>query len=387
MKGASRNKKRDVARWKRQLPNELVHPVLVSIQLAFSGWHVLAKVALNEGVNPMALALEREVFATLLMWAMARHVEGPQVMERQDRLRFIALGVFSFTNVVGAILALKLTSPTMVALMQPSIPVFAMILSYIYGIERMSKLKAFGVILAVSGALWVEWSSIAASGNSQGGDAAADGGGKEGDSGPGGTALLGAGVLFVQCLGMAALTVAQRPVLSKYPSMTVTAWYYAAGSACTLLACMVTGVSMEDLMLTRSREPWLALAYVTVFATFYTYNAYSWALTIVPPTTTTVYSTLQPVTTAALAFIFLALPVTEIQVLGGGVIVIGLLVTSYAKAREHRAQARQAREDIREDLTAFFNFRRGNRRRSSSTNGRSLLGSITSDEEDLSSLS
>jgi drug/metabolite transporter (DMT)-like permease len=37
------------------------------------------------------------------------------------------------------------------------------ILSYMHGIERMSTLKAFGVVLAVGGAMWVEISSLASS--------------------------------------------------------------------------------------------------------------------------------------------------------------------------------------------------------------------------------
>jgi EamA-like transporter family len=44
------------------------------------------------------------------------------------------------------------------------------------------------------------------------------------------------------------------------------------------------------------------------------YNAYAWALKIVPPTTVTVYSTLQPVSTAVLSLVFLGTPIRFIQV-------------------------------------------------------------------------
>lgn len=41
-------------------------------QVCFSGWHVLAKVALNDGVNAVALAMSREACATVLMFMIAR---------------------------------------------------------------------------------------------------------------------------------------------------------------------------------------------------------------------------------------------------------------------------------------------------------------------------
>jgi hypothetical protein len=57
-------------------------------------------------------------------------------------------------------------------------------------------------------------------------------------------------LLDVQCLCMALLTVAQRPMLTQYPSMTLTAWYYAVGSMFTLLACIFGDLSANDLLLT-----------------------------------------------------------------------------------------------------------------------------------------
>lgn len=40
--------------------------------------------------------------------------------------------------------------------------------------------------------------------------------------------------------------VLQKPMLAVYPSATVTAWYYAVGSAFTLLLCAFWGVQPAD---------------------------------------------------------------------------------------------------------------------------------------------
>lgn len=45
-------------------------------QVCFSGWHVLAKVALNDGVNAVALAMAREICATILMFIIARRCKS-----------------------------------------------------------------------------------------------------------------------------------------------------------------------------------------------------------------------------------------------------------------------------------------------------------------------
>ena len=84
-----------------------------------------------------------------------------------------------------------------------------------------------------------------------------------------------------------------------------------------------------DLVFHSKLMPWLALAYATVFATFYAYNAYSWAVGRTNPTTVTIYITLQPLFTAILSVIFLSDDVTAAEGVGGLLIAIGLVVTAY----------------------------------------------------------
>jgi drug/metabolite transporter (DMT)-like permease len=187
------NGARDRLRSKWKVDPRYVHVVLVSVSLTFSGWHVCAKIALNDGVNPMALALLREALATVLMWCMAVRCEGWQRMDRKHFPRLLLLGFCSFVNVVGAILAIKLLSPTAVALMQPSIPVFAMIISYLCGEEGMSRLKACGVLTAVSGAVWVQNNTVRTQASD---NATQDSSDKTGNSNT--TAVLGGLVLIAQ---------------------------------------------------------------------------------------------------------------------------------------------------------------------------------------------
>ena len=75
----------------------LPYAALVSVQLVFSGYHLLGKQVLRGGVHPLAFAVQREVGATAVLLGLAarfprpsaRHlgrVEQQEVRELHDGL-------------------------------------------------------------------------------------------------------------------------------------------------------------------------------------------------------------------------------------------------------------------------------------------------------------
>ncbi|CAM9639251.1 unnamed protein product, partial [Discosporangium mesarthrocarpum] len=228
-------------------------------------------------------------------------------MDRAHVGRVFVMGLACFGNVVGSMLALELLSPKAFGMVQPSVPVIAMAMSYFTGMELMSGLKCMGIVVCVLGAVAAEFSNSTTdplSGGRVGAEGASEAWGEE-KGGLDARVWLGNLVLLWQCCSMAVLVVAQKPMLSAYPPATVTAWYYAVGSLFTLAMCPLLGVKLEDFLLTQRIEPWIALVYVVVVGTVYPYNAYSWAVSMVAPSTVVVYVTLQPVFTITLSMIFL----------------------------------------------------------------------------------
>lgn len=65
-------------------------------------------------------------------------------------------GFFSFVNVVGAIMALSYVSATNLSVLQPSIPVFTMLLSVMFRMEGLNVYKILGIAASVGGALCVK---------------------------------------------------------------------------------------------------------------------------------------------------------------------------------------------------------------------------------------
>ncbi|CAM9458304.1 unnamed protein product [Chrysoparadoxa australica] len=275
-----------------------LHPVLVSIQVAFAVWHILGSRALDTDVNPLVLALYREVLASALMLLLAYCMDGVVPVCPSHYFYFGLLGIFSFGNVVGAIFALKYTSPAALSMMQPAIPVLAMMISTWLGHEKLNRLKILGVIVSSAGAVAYI---------SQGSD-------HQTSSGGGGVGIIGAALLVWQVGSMASLSVGMKRVLKLYPSTTCTAWVFCAGT--------VVQHPANTHLSTFNIYPWFALLYVTVFATLYPYNCYSWALSKAPSTTVMAYSTLQPLCTSVMSMLLLDKPITLHEFACGGLIIL-----------------------------------------------------------------
>lgn len=158
----------------------------------------------------MIFALYRELVGCVFMYAFvyAAGVWGLLHIEKQHYLRFIVLGLCSFGNVVGTVLALQYISATRYAILQPSIPVVASIMSTFTGYEKFNLYKAVGILFAVGGAITVNlWSAEEE-------DDDDDGSSNE---------VLGTIIAVVQCVSMAALIVGQKAIVHVYHSTITTA--------------------------------------------------------------------------------------------------------------------------------------------------------------------
>lgn len=195
-----------------------------------------------------------------------------------------------------------------------------------------------GIALAVSGAIVAEaWSS------SDGGDAHEDSG----------DLVIGTGIVAAQVVSMASLIVFSKPLLSRYAPSVVTFVYYSLGTVITvfLFSAFAYSLTSQDLYFDGFLLPWLAMIYAVCLPTVYNYNAMTWANKLLPPSTTTVYMTFQPIGTVLLSFVFLGQLVTLSEGLGGALVVLGLLVTVYAQQRDQYLQAEGAdRSSSADDL-------------------------------------
>ena len=129
------------------------------------------------------------------------------------------------------------------------------------------------------------------------------------------------------------------------------------------------------------------MGYAAAFGTAFNYNAYSWAGTIIAPGVISIYSTLQPIGTAVLSFMFLGAKTTLGEILGGVLVIVGLIITVAARDIESKlakkkaaAEAAAANGENAPLPSKFSPKNYGGARRES--NERPLIASNAEEEED-----
>jgi len=305
-----------------QAPNNptIYHLMGLSIQLAFSGWHVIARETMVEGANPFVFAAYREVLSTVLMYCLCRS-RGYSLSSIQpgDMPRIFWTGFFSFINVVGALVALDFISADRFAILQPTIPVWATLLSICCKIEPIRLMKMGAIFLAVIGAVVVE---LGPEDLNEKSDPLNE--------------SVGTIVTIAQCMSTAIVLILSKPLTKKYPPTLVTCAYYTVGSSFTMMVILAMSwtLTWDKLFFEGESGAWLSVAYATIVATFYAYNAWSIVVKYLSPSIATVYCTAQPLGTAVLSiFVFGELPGLS-EYIGGVLVVAGLFVSVAAEGKE-----------------------------------------------------
>lgn len=147
--------------------------------------------------------------------------------------------------------------------------------------------------------------------------------------GSGSATLLGNALVLLATIAWAAGTVFSRPVLERVPA--------------TRLALLTTLVSLPGHWLLAARElgpdtagdigagAWVAIAYSGAFSTGVAYVLWNWSVRTLGPSRTSTCSNLVPIVALVVAAIFLGERPSTVQLLGGGLVLLGL--SSWRTAR------------------------------------------------------
>lgn len=292
---------------------------VLSAQLCFSGWHIVASVAFKGGANPLVFLLDRFIIATILMQAYVKYYRMNQFIEAADHKRLLLVGFLSFLNVFCGSMALKFIAPARFAIFQPSIPCIVTGISMLFQLEAVNYLKIGGIALAVAGAFTAElWKE----------------GGSTSDTDEANVPL-GVFLATTQVFAMGLVSVVVKPLLNKYEPAVVSGMNFMVSSMSiiTIILCRVDLIPSQDYIFNGETLPWMAILYVSFFATMYAFGAINWGGKYLPPTVTTVFFTFQPVGTIILSATLLGSIVTVPEIVGGLLIVAGLVVTSYAQTQ------------------------------------------------------
>lgn len=286
----------------------------LALLLANSIWAInypLYNIIYSHGAKASAmLELSLVVAAVMsfvpLLWSKAERVE------RGDIKYLIAAAVLSGLLRKGLVIfSLSLTSPVDASIIASLVPITALVVSVVMGIDRFTTPRVVGILLGMGGAM-----AIILGSNSS---AAAH------------SALAGNLMMVVYTLAAALYMVWLQPLFKRYKPITLLRWVY------SLSALMFLPFSAEAVATTHFAGMSTHLLWATIFVivvpTFLPNFLLNYALGRVTPTISSIYSYIQPIL-AIVVSVSLGLEKLRWEVIVyGAVIVAGvaLVIDSYSK--------------------------------------------------------
>lgn len=281
-------------------PGPAVHGALLLVQLAFGGFHVVAK-ALLSGMAPMLVVGLRVAIATPLLVVIAWRKDRTLPSARDWAWLALLGGLGVTANQILFIEGLLHTTASNASILMTCLPVFAVAAGALLGIESVGPRRLLGIALAVGGALvMVRPGGFETSGETNFGNL----------------------LILGNCLAYALFLVLQRPILRRLPWRTVIAGSFLCGGPLVLAASLPTLAATDPSSIPAAS--WLGVLYIALFATVFAYAANTWAVRRSSPALVAAYGMLQPVVTAGLAMAFLGERLGWVEGAGFALIVVGL---------------------------------------------------------------
>jgi drug/metabolite transporter (DMT)-like permease len=306
------------------------HAALLLVQVAFASQAVEAKLAMlprahgGEEIRPETLAMVRMIGGAVFFQAAVlgnragaarssrENVEpvspvaatAPSRLRRHARLAVLAaLGIA--VNQALFLAGLRSSTPFVVSILGATIPVLTAALAVLFRKERPSWRTGLGLLLALSGVLWLTGVGSVASHE--------------------GAADYGAMLVALNCLSYSAYVVFSRDVIIELGSVRFMAWTFTYGAL--LFAPLGLPPLLTDLPEISGRG-WALLAYIVVVPTILAYGLNAWALARSTASIVTIYIYLQPLIAAILARVQLGYSISSRAGLASLLILAGVAVTT-----------------------------------------------------------
>ena len=254
------------------------HIALIAVQILFGTWPVLGKFVLRSMSSSMLVA-SRLTGAAVVFLVIQRNVRPLLKMHRKD---FFMLALSSAIGVVGNqflyVKGLSLTTAINATLISTTIPVFALLVSIVFGYDQLSIKRFMGVLLAAIGVLYLV--------NPFRGDFTAQ-------------TTLGNILIVSNSFLYGTYIVISKDLFERYGALNVITWIFLIGTTVTLPVGLLT--ARNENLAALSAAIWVSILVIILLPTVGAYYLNGWALTKVSPSIVAVYIYLQPLIAFGLA--------------------------------------------------------------------------------------
>ena len=266
------------------MPAPVVLVLLLHVLLS-AGTFIVAKVAVSQ-FDPMALAQLRFLAAGAALFgllAFRRQLAMPGSVKALALLGFVGVTINQGLFLAG----LQRSISSHGALLYASTPIVVLTLALLRGQERASPRRALGVALAFAGVAYLllgrgltfdpRW-------------------------------ILGDAMIFLAVIASALYTTRGKELIARHGTLAVTAWASLFGTLFFLPVGVPALAAQDWSRLTAAG--WWALAYIAFLTSVVSYLLWGWALARTDASRVAVFSNLQPVATALLAWAVFGDPLT-----------------------------------------------------------------------------
>lgn len=258
------------------------HISLLLVQILFGTGPVVGKFALQT-FPAMGVVAFRVSGAALLLYLLQRLGGNLKLENKREYLHYFFYAILGVLLNQGLyVTGLSLTTATNTALLSVTIPVFAMLISVVFQIERFTIFKFAGILLAAGGVIYlIDPARANFSSQTTQGDL----------------------LIVLNSLFYAWYVAATKEAFARNGALKSITLIMIFG---TVLTIPFGVYSMAGMDLTAVPwQPWLAILFIIIFPTAGAYFLNAWALARVAPSVVVVYVYLQPVIGALLAIWFL----------------------------------------------------------------------------------
>lgn len=301
------------------------HIAILTANIIFGANIPIAKAVMPAYMESFAMAFFRTIGAMLLFWIASIFVKWERVPAR-DLLRLFFAALFGILmNQMLFVKGLEYISPIEAAIVVTFTPILTMLLSALFLKEPITLKKAIGVLLGLSGAVYMIVSSAS--------PATAATAATAETASTAGTArhFIGLTLCIVSGLSYAIYLTAFKPVIQRYKSITVMKWMFLFGSC---LSFPITFRYVQRIDFTAWQPlTYVQIGYVVAAATFFTYLLIPVAQQRLRPTTLSVYNYIQPITATTIALIWGMDRFTWPKIIATVLVFAGVYIVTQSKSR------------------------------------------------------
>jgi len=278
---------------------------LIPAQLLFGSLPVIGKVVLAV-IPPMGLVGIRVAITAVILITIQTLRRRLWLKEKGDYWKLAVLSLFGVVlNQIFFISGLSLTTASNTSLLAVMIPVFALAVGSIAGLEKLTWVKILGIVFAAAGVVLLI-DPRKASFSSQ--------------------TTIGDIFIIINCLAYGSYVATSKKVIMRNGTFRSMMWVFIFAS----LICIPLGaVSLSRIDLAAvPTHIWLISIYIAIGATAAPYLLNAWALQKVDPSTVAVFVYLQPLIGFGLAVAFLGESIGLVFVIAAAMIFAGVFLVT-----------------------------------------------------------